>query len=108
MDIVKVIVDRKKGSVHPKYSNIIYPINYGYIENLFAQDGEEQDVYILGVYEPIDFFEGKLIAIIHRKNDVEDKWVVCPNSMSFSKEEIEDIVFFQEQYFDSYIEMICK
>ena len=48
-DIVKITVDRPLGSRHPKHKNIIYPINYGYIEGIIAPDGEEQDAYILGV-----------------------------------------------------------
>ena len=68
-----------------------------------APDGEEQDAYVLGVYEPVKEFFGKVIAIIHRYNDVEEKWVVCPAGMKFAKEEIVEQVKFQEQYFDSYV-----
>lgn len=98
-----VIVDRPLGSFHPKHKDIYYPINYGYIEGIMAPDGEEQDAYILGVDEPVESFKGKVIAVIHRYNDVEDKWVVCPENMSFMKEEIWEKVKFQEQYFDSEI-----
>lgn len=77
-DIVKVTVDRPLGSRHPKHKNIIYPINYGYIEGIIAPDGEEQDAYILGVDEPVKEFIGKVIAIIHRNDDVEEKLVVAP------------------------------
>lgn len=99
---VKVIVDRPLGSKHPKF-DMIYPVNYGYVEDVFAGDGEEQDVYILGVDEPITEFEGKIIAIIHRLNDDEDKWVVAPDGMSFSEAEIRKMLHFQEQYFESEI-----
>ena len=71
-DIIKVTVDRPMGSYHPKHKDIYYPINYGYIEGIMAPDGEEQDAYILGVYKPIAEFEGKIIAIIHRYDDVEE------------------------------------
>ncbi len=105
-DIVKVIVDRPKGSVHPKYKNIFYEVNYGFIPNVFAPDGEEQDAYIIGVGEPLKEFTGKVIAIIHRLNDIEDKCVVALEDMSFTKEEIWEAVKFQEQYFE--IEIILK
>ena len=82
-----------------------YPVNYGYIPNVFAGDGEEQDVYILGVNVPLQEFVGTVIAIIHRKNDNEDKWVVAPENFSFTKSEIFNQVSFQEQYFDIEIEM---
>lgn len=97
--VVKVIVDRPLGSHHPHYNDMIYPVNYGYIPDIFAPDGEEQDAYILGVDEPILEFEGKVIAIIQRIDDMEDKWVVAPKDVSFSKDEILDKIYFQEQFF---------
>lgn len=104
-DIVTVTVDRPLGSFHPEYSDIYYPINYGYIEGVIAPDGEEQDAYILGVDEAVESFTGKIIAIIHRRDDVEEKWVVCPENMSFSKQEIMEKVEFQERFYDSEIIM---
>ena len=65
-----------------------YPINYGYVEGIIAPDGEEQDAYILGVNESVKEFTGKIIAIIHRYDDVEEKWVVAPENCNFNKEEI--------------------
>lgn len=104
-NIVTVTVDRPLGSYHPKHKDLYYPINYGYIEGVMAPDGEEQDAYILGVSEPVDVFTGRIIAIIHRYDDVEEKWVVAPENMIFSKEEIMELVKFQEQYFDSEVMM---
>ena len=98
-NIVKVIVDRPLGTHHPKYKNIFYTVNYGYVPGIIAPDGEEQDAYILGVTEAVSEFEGKVIAIIHRLDDVEEKWVVAPAGCSFTKEEIMEQVAFQEQYF---------
>ena len=102
---VTVTVDRPLGSYHLEYKDIYYPINYGYIEGILAPDGEEQDAYILGVNEPVDKFTGKIIAIVQRKDDVEEKWVVVPDGVTFSKEEIRRQIHFQEQYFDSEIVM---
>ena len=104
-NIVKVVVDRPLGSYHPKHKDIYYPINYGYIEGIIAPDGEEQDAYILGVNEPVKEFVGKIIAIIHRKDDVEEKWVVAPENIAFTKDEIMEQVHFQEQYFKSEVKM---
>lgn len=106
--IVKVLVDRPLGSCHPKHDDIVYPINYGYIPGMMAPDGEEQDVYILGVNQPVQVFEGRVIAIIHRLDDVEDKWVVAPEGVSFTKEEIMEKVAFQEQYFRTEVKMSRK
>ena len=102
---VTVTVDRPLGSYHPKYKDMYYPVNYGYIEEIMAPDGEEQDAYILGVNEPVDKFTGKIIAIVHRKDDVEEKWVVVPDGMMVSKMRLGQQIYFQEQYYDSEIVM---
>ena len=102
-EIVTVTVDRPMGSYHPKHKDIYYSINYGYVEGIMASDGEEQDAYILGVDEPVEKFTGKVIAIIRRLDDIEDKWIVCPENMTFSKEEIAEKVMFQEQFFNTEI-----
>ena len=102
---VTVTVDKPLGSYHPEYKDMYYPINYGYIEGVMAPDGEEQDAYILGVNEPVGKFTGKIIAIVYRKDDIEEKWVVVPDGVTFSKEEIRRQIHFQEQYFDSEIVM---
>lgn len=105
-EIVKVIIDRPLGSVHPKHEDMIYPINYGYIEGIFAMDKQEQDAYILGIYEPIKEFIGVVIAIVIRSDDIESKWVVAPVGVSYTKSEIAEMISFQEKYFQS--EIILK
>ncbi|WP_022818899.1 inorganic pyrophosphatase [Fusobacterium russii] len=103
--IVRVKVDRPLGSVHPDYPEHIYPINYGYVEGIIAPDKEEQDVYILGVDETVDEYEGEVIAVIKREDDVEEKWVVAPRGIRFTSEDIKEAVKFQEKYFKFHIEM---
>ena len=103
--IVRVTVDRPLGSRHPEHQNIRYPLNYGYIEGTLAPDGEEQDAYILGVNKALQEYTGKVIAVIHRLDDVEEKWVVAPENSSFTADEIMEQVSFQEQYFKSTIEI---
>lgn len=102
-EIVTVTVDRPLGSYHPEHPDMYYPVNYGYVEGVLAPDGEEQDAYILGVDVPVEDFTGRVIAVIHRFNDVEEKWVVAPVGVSFTKEEIAEQVRFQEQYFQTEI-----
>ena len=94
------------GTFHPEHPDIFYEINYGYISGIPAGDGEEQDAYIIGVEVPLDSFTGEVIAVIHRKNDVEDKWVVSPPGSHFDREEIRKLTHFQEKYFDTEIEML--
>ncbi|MBR1796917.1 MAG: inorganic pyrophosphatase [Clostridiales bacterium] len=104
-NIVTVTVDRPLGSYHPEYKDMYYPINYGYIEGIMAPDGEEQDAYILGIDKPVERFTGKIIAIVRRSDDIEEKWIVCPTDTSFNKEEIAELIKFQEQYYQSEIIM---
>ncbi len=100
---VTVTVDRPLGTPHPKYREMIYPINYGYIKNVFAPDGDEQDAYILGIDTPVATFTGVIIAIIERHDDIEEKWVVAPKEKRFTLEEIKAGTYFTEQYYESVI-----
>ena len=97
--IVKVKIDRPLGSKHPKY-DFIYPVNYGFIPNTVSGDGEELDCYVLGVFEPLEEFEGRCIAVIHRTNDDDDKLIIVPDGEIYSDEQIENLVEFQERYFE--------
>lgn len=103
--IVTVVVDRPLGTFHPNHKDILYTVNYGYVPGVFANDGEEQDAYVLGVDKPIEQFVGKVVAIIHRLDDVEDKWVVAPQESTLTKEEILKQVHFQERFFTVEVEM---
>lgn len=99
---VDIEMDRPMGAVHPKHPDLIYPINYGFVPGLLGGDGEGQDVYLLGVNEKIDMYMGaKVIAVIHRLDDNEDKWVACPAGMSFTEEDVRRLTDFQEKYYHS-------
>ena len=103
---VTVTIDRPLGSVHPNYPTVVYPVNYGYVAGVLGGDGEEQDAYVLGVDEPIVAFTGQLVAVIHRFDDNEDKWVVAPDGVTFTEAEIRRLTHFQEQYFHTTIQMM--
>ena len=101
---VTVKIDRPLGSIHSKkYPKHIYPINYGYIPNTISGDGKELDAYILGVYEPVESFTGKCIAIIHRVNEDDDKLIVVPENRYFSDRDIRVLTDFQERFYKSEI-----
>ena len=106
---VHIGIDRPIGYVHHKEKyDLVYPINYGYVPGVIGGDGEEMDVYLLGIDAPVQEFDAHIIAIIHRQNDIEDKLVGAPIGVAFTKEEISAAVHFQEQYYRSYIEMFPK
>ena len=102
---VNIKIDRPIGSIHPKHSELVYPINYGYIPNVFGGDGEELDVYLLGVDVPVKEYTARIIGIVHRHNDVEDKLVAAPEDFNFDQNKISESVSFEEQYYESEIEL---
>lgn len=97
--LVDVVMDRPLGSLHPKHG-FVYMVNYGYIPNTVSGDGEELDAYVLGVFEPLEKFTGKVIAVIHRINDDDDKLVVVPENKEYTNDQISALVEFQERWFD--------
>lgn len=101
---VRIKIDRKLGSKHPKH-DFIYPVNYGFVPNTVSGDNEELDAYVLGIYDPMEEFYGKCIAVIHRLNDNDDKLIVVPNDKNYSKETIRALTDFQERYFKNEIIM---
>ena len=42
----KIVIDRPKGSIHPRFSDIKYEVDYGYIENTSSMDGGGIDVWL--------------------------------------------------------------
>ena len=96
--MVKVKMDRPLGMAHPKHG-FIYPVNYGYIPGTVSGDGEELDAYLLGVFEPVQNYIGKCIAVIHRTNDDDDKLIIATEGIDYSDEEIRRLTNFQEKYF---------
>ena len=97
--IVTVKIDRPIGSVHPEYNDMVYPVNYGYIEGTVSGDGEELDAYVLGEHKPLESFTGRVVAVIHRTNDNDDKLVVMADGRNYSDDQIEALTEFQEQFF---------
>ena len=96
---VEVIVDRQLGTKHPKW-DFTYPVNYGYLEGIKAPDGEDLDAYVLIVNVPVERFNGKVVAIVHRLKDDDDKLVVIPDEREIDDGEIEKATEFQEKFFE--------
>ena len=96
--MVNVKMDRPMGTKHPDHG-FVYMVNYGFIPNTISGDGEEMDVYVLGIDKPITDFYGRCIAIIHRINSDDDKLIVVPDGKNFSNEYIETKTAFREGLF---------
>lgn len=99
---VTVEIDRQLGSRHPKHG-FMYMLNYGFIPNTISGDGEELDAYLIGEFEPVASSKGKVIAIIHRTNDDDDKLIVSKEGKDYSDDAIKALTEFQEKYFESII-----
>ncbi|WP_081674514.1 NUDIX domain-containing protein [Butyrivibrio sp. VCD2006] len=106
--VVRGKIDRPMGTYHSQYKNLYYPVNYGYVDGVTGGDGEEQDIYLLGETTPVEEFLGKVIAVYHRYDDDETKWIVIPCDAEGTvrsdikipnKDEIYAQIAFQEQFF---------
>lgn len=106
---VDVVIDRPIGYVHvTKGVTLHYTVNYGYLPGVTGGDGEEQDVYILGVEEPLTHFTGRIIGAIRREDDNEDKLVAAPEGMLFHQAQIAEATYFVEQYFQSTVDSLLR
>ena len=41
-----IVIDRPRGSPHPRYPSVIYPLDYGYLDNTTSSDGSGIDVWV--------------------------------------------------------------
>ena len=105
--MVTIEIDRPIGFHHvTKGIHLDYTVNYGYLPGIIGGDGEEQDVYVLGVKEPLAHFTGRVIGVVRRLDDNEDKFIAAPQGMDLTRQEIVSEIHFVEQYFDSALETI--
>lgn len=106
---IEIIIDRPIGYVHvTKGVTLRYTVNYGFLPGVMGGDGEEQDVYLLGVSVPVERFTATIIGAVRRKDDNEDKLVAAPAGHWFHQAEIAEATWFVEQYFDSTIESLLR
>jgi inorganic pyrophosphatase len=101
----RIVIDRPIGSTHPDHG-YAYEVNYGFVPGVIAPDGEELDVYLLGTDEPLEVCErAEVVAIVRRRDDIEDKLVAVIGAETWDAPKIAAAVHFQEQFFDSYVEL---
>lgn len=41
-----IVIDRPKGTAHPRFSNFIYKVDYGYLKKTTSMDGDGIDVWV--------------------------------------------------------------
>lgn len=90
---------------HDSENNISYSLNYGVIESGLDPHSPVKGAYIMGVTHPVRVFEGRVIAVIKRKNMGGVVLVVAPKSKRYIVHNVEDAVAFAERP-GSY-DMIC-
>lgn len=86
----KLVVDRPRNSSHYKYSNLVYPVDYGYLNDTMSSD-----------QSPIDVFRGSeksnLVQAIAVSADILKKDCEVKLLVGCSEEEIHDILEFLNQ-----------
>ena len=84
------VIDRPRGSTHPRFTEVIYPLDYGYLENTTTGDGNGIDVWIGSLDKKA--LTGILCTFDTLKKDAEIKLLVA-----CTKEEIEIIQNFHSE-----------
>ena len=70
----RLVIDRPKGSVHPRYTNMIYPIDYGYLVDTTAMDGGGIDVWAGS--DPARGLDAVMVTVDLVKRDAEIKLLI--------------------------------
>ena len=97
-------IDRPLGSRHPDGGpdgGFVYECNYGFVPGYLAPDGEELDAYVIRPDVPLTEYEGEIIAVVLREDDVEDKVVV--GSGHWTASDVTTAIRFQERFFTSLV-----
>lgn len=72
-----MVIDRPKGSTHPRYADFIYPLDYGYLKNTTSMDGGGIDIWRGS--EPSSRIDAIMCIIDLTKRDSEIKILIGCN-----------------------------
>jgi inorganic pyrophosphatase len=98
-----IVMDRPKGSTHPRYGNAVYPLDYGYLENTTSSDGGGIDVWVGSLNPVLDngrvkTLTGILFTFDTLKRDAEIKLLI-----GCTEEDIQIIRDFHKEMHTLYI-----
>lgn len=108
-ETVTVKIDHPLGSTDEDNPSVVYPINCGYVDverTSGFSELDKQRVYLLGVDVAVDEYIGELIAVARRRDDPETVWIIAPENISYTIQQIEEMIYFEEQYYDSFVEIV--
>lgn len=83
---VTVTVEHKLGSRDEKRRELVYGLNCGYAQEVLKEENEWQDVCVLGVDRPVEWFEGVVKARLFFPTG--EVWAIAPRELMLSEEDI--------------------
>ena len=89
-----LVIDRPKGSPHPRFPESIYPLDYGYLDGTGGGDGSGIDVWRGSVHETT--VVGAIFTVDPLKAETETKILV-----GCTEEEIETVLRYHNTYSQS-------
>lgn len=69
-----IVIDRPRGSRHPRYPEVVYPLDYGYLDGTAAIDGGAVDCWRGSLAEAV--VTGAIVTVDTFKEDCEIKWLI--------------------------------
>ncbi|MBP9827428.1 hypothetical protein KBC99_03050 [Candidatus Saccharibacteria bacterium] len=96
---IDIIFDRPLGSTHPKHKAMICPVNYRYVPDAQAGNGDPVDVYYLSSEGQVKRTKDTCIGYVDRWDDNGEKLIATDGDMH-GVSGIEKLLSFQEKWFD--------
>jgi inorganic pyrophosphatase len=98
-----IVIDRPKGSTHPRYEDAVYPLDYGYLDDTTSSDGGGIDVWIGSLNTVVDKQNAKILTGIlctfdTLKRDAEIKLLI-----GCTEEDIQVIQEFHKEMYTLYV-----
>jgi inorganic pyrophosphatase len=90
----ELVIDRPKGTTHPRFPNSIYPLDYGYLKGTTGGDGEGVDVW-RGSFDSIKV-QASIVTVDLLKTCVEVKLIV-----GCTEKEIEEVLNYHNMFSQS-------